>query len=164
MCAPRSSASCTPPRGTQARAAPGDGTPNLLGMMSREAGLLAPLPQPRGPPVWLGVAELEAMVASFGASGFRGGLNFYRNLDRNWELQAALRGRTVDVPALYLAGERDPGLAMPGMRQIDVGAMPELVPALAGSHIIAGAGHWLQQERPEEVNAYLVPFLRAVLR
>jgi pimeloyl-ACP methyl ester carboxylesterase len=138
--------------------APGDGTPNPFGMVSADAGLLAPLPLPTSPPAWLGEAELDELVAAFTASGFRGGLSYYRNLDRNRELLACFRGRTVEVPALYLAGERDPGLAMPGMRQI-VDAMPALVRGLAGSHVIGGGGHWIQQEKPLEVNALLTSFL-----
>ncbi len=140
---------------------PGDGTPNPFGMVQRRAGLLAPLPLPSSLPAWLPAAELGALVADFQASGFGGALSYYRNLDRNWELAAALRGRTVDVPALYLAGGRDPGLAIPGMRQI-LDAMPALVPRLAGTHILEGAGHWLQQERPAEVSGHLVRFLEGL--
>jgi pimeloyl-ACP methyl ester carboxylesterase len=140
---------------------PGDDTPNPFGMVAREAGMLAPLPLPSSLPAWLPAAELDALVADFEASGFGGGLGYYRSLDRNWELSAALRGRTVDVPALYLAGSRDPGLAMPGMQQI-VDGMPALVPGLAGVHVLEGAGHWLQQERPAEVSEHLVRFLEGL--
>ena len=141
--------------------APGDATPNPFGMVSRDAGLLAPLPLPPAPPAWLPAGELDALVADFEASGFGGGLHYYRNLDRNWELAAAFRGMRVEVPALYIAGERDPGLAMPGMREI-VAAMPTLVPALAGAHILEGGGHWIQQEKPAEANALLIAFLRGL--
>ncbi len=144
--------------GDAGRREPGDGTPNPFGMVSRDAGLLAPLPLPASLPPWLSEEDLDRLAASFEASGFRGGLSFYRNLDRNWELQACFRGMRVEVPALYLAGERDPGLAMPGMRGI-IDAMPELVPRLAGSHVIEGGGHWIQQEKPGEVNAHLISFL-----
>ncbi len=65
----------------------------------------------------------------------------------------------VQVPALYLVGEHDPGLAMPGMRDI-IDAMPTLVPDLRDSLVIPGAGHWLQQEAPDQVNAALIEFLR----
>ncbi|HLL45069.1 MAG TPA: alpha/beta hydrolase [Longimicrobiaceae bacterium] len=140
---------------------PGDGTPNPFGMVSRDAGLLGPLPLPASLPPWLTEADLDELAASFRASGFRGGLNFYRNLDRNRELLAGFGGMRVEVPALYLAGERDPGFAMPGMRQI-VDAMPALVPGLAGSHVLGGGGHWIQQEKPLEVNALLTSFLRSL--
>ena len=63
--------------------------------------------------------------------------------------------------ALYLVGERDTGLAIPGMRQI-IEAMPALAPDLRGSEVLPGAGHWLQQEAPQAVNAALLTFLRGL--
>ena len=137
----------------------GNGTPNPFGMVSRRAGLLAPLPVPDTLPAWLTEADLDEYVRAFTTSGFRGGLNFYRNLDRNWELQRALAGLKVTVPALYLVGERDPGRAMPGMQET-IAAMPTLVPELRGSEVITACGHWAPQERPCEVNAALLSFLR----
>lgn len=141
--------------------APGDGTPNPFGMVPRARGMLAPLPVPASLPPWLTEADLDTFVAAFRDSGFAGGLSYYRNLDRNWELQASLRGLRVEVPALYLAGERDPGLAMPGMRQI-IDAMPALVPGLTATHVIEGGGHWIPQEKPGAVNALLLSFLRSL--
>ncbi|WP_431262752.1 alpha/beta fold hydrolase [Roseateles chitinivorans] len=136
-------------------------TPNPFGMVSRDDGLLAALPDPDQLPAWLAAADLAAMVASFERSGFRGGLNYYRNLDRNWALQAAFDGLKVEVPALHLIGERDAGRVMPGMDRI-IEAMPALAPRLTASQVIAGAGHWLQQEAPEAVNAALLGFLRGL--
>lgn len=135
--------------------------PNPFGMVQHAAGLLGPLPDPASLPGWLTAADLASYEAAFRATGLRGGLNYYRNLDRNWAFQAALTGLRVEVPALYLAGERDPGLAMPGMRDI-IAAMPELVPQLRGSEIVGGAGHWLPQEAPAAVNAALIAFLRSL--
>ncbi|MEO4030342.1 alpha/beta hydrolase [Chromobacterium vaccinii] len=141
---------------------PRDGrTPNPFGMVSRAAGLLDALPDPGTLPRWLSSADFDALVSAFTVSGFRGGLNYYRNLDRNWTLQAAFNGMLVQVPALYLVGEHDPGLAMPGMRDI-IDAMPKLVPDLRDSLVIPSAGHWLQQEAPDQVNAALIEFLRGL--
>lgn len=136
-------------------------TPNPFGMVAAGRGLLDSLPVPQTLPAWLTPSDLAAFVQSYTASGFRGGLNYYRNLDRNWALQGALEGKTVDVPALYLVGERDTGLAIPGMDQI-IAAMPALVPQLRAAEVIPGAGHWLQQEAPEAVNKALVDFLRSL--
>ncbi|WP_240766729.1 alpha/beta fold hydrolase [Paraburkholderia flava] len=136
-------------------------TPNPFTMISREHGLLDSLPEPATSTSWLDDADFDAFVHAFKASGFRGGLSYYRNLDRNWDLQAALSGRLVETPALYLAGERDPGLAMPGMRDI-IDAMPSLVPQLRDSVIVPRAGHWLQQEAPDRVNDALIGFLRSL--
>lgn len=139
--------------------AEGDGTPNPFGMVSRRDGLLAPLPAPATLPPWLSEADLDVYAEAFTVSGFRGGLNFYRNLDRNWEVDAALRGMKVAVPALYLVGERDVGLTIPGMRQIMDG-MPALVPELRGTIVLPECGHWIQQEQPAAYNAAVLPFLQ----
>ena len=80
----------------------------------RNGGLLDALTDPQALPAWLPPADLAEFARAFGVSGFRGGLNYYRNLDRNWAAQAAFEGLRVEVPALYLVGERDTGLAIPG--------------------------------------------------
>ena len=134
-------------------------TPNPFGLVARQAGLLGALPEPASPPTWLDKADFDAFVRAYKASGFRGGLNYYRNLDRNWELQAAFNGLLVQTPALYLVGEYDTGLAIPGMREI-IGDMRKLVPNLRDSQIIKRAGHWLQQEAPDLVNTAVIKFLR----
>lgn len=134
-------------------------TPNPFGMVAKGKGLLAALPVPAALPPWLTRYDLDEFIQGFTTSGFRGGLNYYRNLDRNWALSAALEGKRVEVPALYLVGERDTGLAIPGMDRM-IAAMPEIVPYLRAAKIIPGAGHWLQQEAPQEINNALIEFLK----
>lgn len=136
-------------------------TPNPFGMVARGAGLLDALPDPAALPGWLAATDLAQFARAFAQSGFRGGLNYYRNLDRNWQDQAAFAGLRIEVPALYLAGEYDTGLAIPGMRQI-IDAMPALAPDLRGCEVLPGAGHWLPQEAPQAVNAALLTFLRSL--
>lgn len=136
-------------------------TPNPFGLVARQAGLLGALPEPASPLTWLEKADFDAFVRAYEVSGFRGGLNYYRNLDRNWELQAAFIGLPVQTPALYLVGEYDTGLAIPGMHEI-IGGMRKLVPNLRDSRIIQQAGHWLQQEAPDLVNAAVIEFLRSL--
>jgi pimeloyl-ACP methyl ester carboxylesterase len=136
-----------------------DGTPNPFGMISRTSGLLAPLPDPTLLPSWLTEADLNVYSEAFSAKGFRGGLNYYRNLDRNRELLAPFKGMKVNVPALYLVGERDTGLNIPGMKQI-IADMPQMVPSLRNTTVLPGCGHWAPQEKPEEVNSAIVSFLR----
>ncbi|MFB8344803.1 alpha/beta fold hydrolase [Brucella cytisi] len=138
---------------------PGDGTPNPFGMVSRRDGLLSGLPDTL--PGWLTNADLDNFARAFTTSGFRGGLNYYRNLDRNWQLQAPLAGTKVEIPALFMTGERDTGLAIPGMREI-MNAMPELVPQLAERVEVPGAGHWLPQERPDLVNEAIIKFIQSI--
>lgn len=139
----------------------GDGTPNPFGMVSRASGLLADLPEAQMLPAWLPQADLDVFAEAFKASGFHGGLNYYRNLDRNWELQKALAGLKVEIPSLFMAGERDTGLAIPGMREI-IAAMPRLVPNLRKTEFVSGAGHWLPQERPEIVSEAIIAFIRSL--
>ena len=136
----------------------GDATPSPFGMVSSRDGLLAGLPSPATLPAWLPEADLAVYANAFAASGFRGGLNWYRNLDRNWALQKAFTGMTVNVPALFMIGARDTGLAIPGMAEI-IAAMPALVPDLRGALYIQDAGHWLAQERPAEVSTAILSFL-----
>ena len=69
-------------------------------------------------PGWLTEADVDFYAAEFARTGFRGGLNWYRNIDRNWELLAPFAGAKVTVPALYVAGERDLVLAFPGAAEM----------------------------------------------
>lgn len=137
---------------------PGDGTPNPFGMVVPARGMLQDLPEPAGLPAWLSSDDFDACAAAFARSGFRGGLNYYRNLDRNWQLQAGLEGMRVEVPALFAIGARDAGLAMPGMDRI-IADMSGLVPRLRRAVVIDDAGHWIQQERADAVNALILSFM-----
>jgi pimeloyl-ACP methyl ester carboxylesterase len=107
-------------------------------------------------PAWLGEDQLDALAAAFTRSGFRGGLSWYRNLDRNWELSAAFTGLTVRQPALFAMGDADPGYAL--ARPV-IEAQRELVPGLRRTLVLPGCGHWVGEERPDELNAALLAFL-----
>ncbi len=124
-----------------------------------ESGFLAAAPEPQALPAWLDEAVLDQFVAAYRRTGFRGGLNWYRNLSRNWELTAPFQGALIHQPALFIAGTRDPVIQGPiGERAL--AAMPAAVPGLRRQVLIEGAGHWIQQERAAEVNAALIGFLR----
>jgi len=112
-------------------------------------------------PAWLTPDDLEVFVAQFSRTGFTGGLNWYRNQDRSWELLAPWQGAVVTPPALYIAGTRDPVLGFPGMDRL-LPALRTFVPDLRDSVLLDGCGHWTQQERPDEVSARLVAFCREV--
>jgi pimeloyl-ACP methyl ester carboxylesterase len=118
------------------------------------AGYVERLPEPAGLPDWLSRPELDHYVAEFSRTGFTGGLNWYRNFDRNWELTAATPAAMIDVPSLFIAGADDPVL---GFTPTD--RYPEVVSGPYRELIISGAGHWIQQERPGEVNRTLLDFL-----
>jgi pimeloyl-ACP methyl ester carboxylesterase len=121
--------------------------PSGLGFVDR-------LPEPDGLPDWLSQDELDHYVAEFTRTGFTGGINWYRNLDRNWSLTEHLAGAKVQVPSLFIAGQDDPVLLMS-----PPGAQDEWLTDHRGSVIIDGAGHWVQQEKPTEVNRALISFL-----
>jgi hypothetical protein len=86
-----------------------------VGMVPRDGGLLSGRPIPTTLPDWLTEADIDFYVREFGRTGLRGGLNWYRNIDRNWGLLAPLEGEKVTVPALYMVGDRDLIMAFPGM-------------------------------------------------
>ncbi|RCJ37922.1 alpha/beta hydrolase [Nostoc minutum NIES-26] len=101
--------------------------------------------------------DLDYYVEQYKRSGFRGGLNWYRNIDRNIEITPELRDKKISQPALFIAGEKDLVLKFPG---VNLGEMSELVPNLQGQVIIPGAGHWVSAEYPEAVNEALLGFLK----
>lgn len=132
-----------------------------VGMVRNDRGFLGGMPNPTTLPAWLSEADVDFYAGEFKRSGFRGGLNWYRNIDRNWELLAPYAGAKVAVPALYMAGDRDLVVAFRGMDQL----LPNLkmfVPQLRGSIMLPGCGHWTQQERAAEVNAAMIEFLRGL--
>ena len=111
------------------------------------------------PPVfkWLPEEDFAVYEDEFRRTGFTGGLNWYRNVDRNWALTAGIAERAIDVPTMFLAGERDPVL-----RFIPVEPMRRQVRDLRQVVLVPGAGHWIQQERPAETNEALLGFLRGL--
>ncbi len=123
--------------------------------------LLANTVDPETLPAWLSDADLDYYAGEFALAGFRGGLNWYRNLRRNWELSGPWRGQPIRQPSQFIAGSRDGVLRFPAAKsQLD--AYPTTLPGLRGSHILEGAGHWVQQERAAEVNDLLIEFLKSL--
>ena len=117
-------------------------------------GFVDRFPEPDGLPPWLTQDELDHYVAEFARTGFTGGLNWYRNLDRNWRLTEHTAGATVTMPSLFVAGTLDAVLTLNPPSVMD-GHLDDH----RGTVLVDGAGHWVQQERPEEVNRALLDFL-----
>jgi pimeloyl-ACP methyl ester carboxylesterase len=115
------------------------------------------VPEPDELPAWLTEADLDYYAGNFEKTGFRGGLNRYRNMDRDWEELPQLAEATITQPALFIAGEHDGVIAMANPE-----GMRPFVPDLRKLVILPGAGHWIQQERPVEVNAELISFLNSL--
>jgi len=149
--------------------AAGDATPRessvtaagAVGMVPRKGGFLSGLEDPANLPSWLSEADIAFYTGEFARTGFTGGLNWYRNIDRNWELLAPFGGARVMVPALYIAGDRDLVVRFPGMDQL-IPNLSRFVPQLRGGIMLPGCGHWTQQERAGEVNAAMIDFLRGL--
>jgi pimeloyl-ACP methyl ester carboxylesterase len=132
-----------------------------VGMVPRGVGLVQSRPDPPTLPPWLTEADVDFYAGEFARVGFRGGLNWYRNIDRNWELLAPWAGAQVTAPALYVAGDRDLVLAFRGMDQL-LPALARFIPNLRTTLILPGCGHWTQQERPAEVTAAMLEFLKGL--
>jgi pimeloyl-ACP methyl ester carboxylesterase len=138
-------------------------SPVIPDMMARPGlGLLGGARAPDQLPAWLTRSDVEFYAAEFRRAGFRGGLNWYRNIDRNWELTAPWAGAQVRVPALYVVGDRDVVFHFPGGGAQMLTALPSFVPNLKQAVLLEGCGHWTQQERADEVNRLLLEFLRTL--
>jgi len=123
--------------------------------------LLHRLPRPTQLPAWLTETDIGYYATEFERSGFRGPLNRYRNHDEDVRYLSGFSGR-IDQPSLYIGGDRDMVLTMlPGFDP--VAAMKTHLSDLRGADLLAGCGHWTQQERPNEVNERLIPWLKSLL-
>jgi pimeloyl-ACP methyl ester carboxylesterase len=125
-----------------------------------DGGFLDIYPLPEKLPSWLTEQDIDAYVREYATSGFAGPLNWYRNIDRNWALTAAWADAKITPPALFVAGDRDPVVSWFDPRRLEE-SMRALIPDLRGFQMLPGAGHWVQQERPEPVNEALVAFAKA---
>ena len=107
-------------------------------------------------PPWLTGEDLNFYAEEFRRTGFRGGLNWYRNIDWNWELTPFLSHVRLQQPSMFVAGEFDVGVVM---YRDAFDAMNQTMTGLRQKVLIPGAGHWIQQERPTQVNDLLIEFL-----
>ena len=133
----------------------------LLRVKPASSKLLDGLADPPALPAWLTEEDLDFYVGELERSGFRGPLNRYRTQERDWAALAGLGELKITQPALFVAGERDLVLAMvPGVSMLD--RMDRCYDDLRGKVVLERAGHWIQQERPEEVNAAILAFLKTL--
>jgi len=119
-----------------------------------DRGFVDRMPEPDGLPDWLSQHELDHYIAEFTRTGFTGGLNWYRNFDRNWERTPQLDGARVTMPSLFIGGSADPVLVM----SPPSASAPHLDDH-RGDVLIEAAGHWVQQEAAADVNRALLDFL-----
>jgi pimeloyl-ACP methyl ester carboxylesterase len=115
--------------------------------------------EPEHLPPWLTESDLDYMASELKKNGFRNPLNYYRNIDRNWQLLAPWTGAVIHQPALFIAGKEDHVIRGPtGEKQLK--ELPTTVPGLQGTVLLDGVGHYVQQERSKEVTAALLGFLK----
>jgi len=125
----------------------------------KDSGLLDGIPEPEKLPPWLTEEDIDYYASEFARAGFRGGINRYRNMDRDWEELPQLADAKILQPAQFIYGERDGVIAM---NPAGIDRMKEFVPNLRSIVKLPGAGHWTQQERPDEVNAAMIEFLKGL--
>jgi pimeloyl-ACP methyl ester carboxylesterase len=109
-------------------------------------------------PPWLTEEDVDFYTKEFEHAGFRGGINWYRNLDRTYELMAPWRDAVITPPALFVTGDRDVVPATPQVLE----RMRAVVPNLRDTVVIPGIGHWTQQEAPDRVNEAMISFIRSL--
>ncbi|MDT8429702.1 MAG: alpha/beta hydrolase [Pseudomonadales bacterium] len=123
-------------------------------------GWIKRLGAPKGLPDWLQQQDLDYIVGQFQQAGFRGGVNYYRNFHRNWEITEHLNNARISIPTLFIAGEKDIVIGGASKERL-AGAMRRVVDDL-DVVVLPKAGHWIQQELPAEVNTEVLQFLRSL--
>ncbi|KAL0548407.1 hypothetical protein IC582_012857 [Cucumis melo] len=120
-----------------------------------------PLDTPISLPPWLTKQDMDYYVSKFDKNGFTGPINYYRNLDRNWELNAPFTGAQVKVPTKFIVGDQDLTYNSFGAKQyIESGEMKKDVPFLEEVVVMEGVGHFLQEEKPHEISNHIYEFIK----
>ena len=119
---------------------------NFIDIISDEATL----------PPWMEASHFEAYVEAFREGGFERPVHWYRRIDDNWSQTRWLQGQKIIVPAAFLVGERDPVRRYAGQHEAE---LADWLEDLRSVTIVPGAGHWVQQEKPEAVNEAILAFL-----
>ena len=135
--------------------------PTITDRARSAGGWIGRLGAPTGLPDWLSQEDLDYVVGQFESAGFRGGVNYYRNFHRNWEITEHLAETKIEVPTLFIAGEQDTVIAGASQEQL-TSAMSRVATDLRGVVLIPEIGHWVQQEAPEETNAAMHEFLNGI--
>ena len=134
---------------------------DALGMVARGGGFLDFKSLPASLPMWISRPTSPSTLPSSSERASAVRSTGTRNIDRNWELLAPWKGAPITVPALYVAGDRDMVVRFPGMDRL-LPTLKDAIPKLQGTILLPGCGHWTQQERPGEVNAALLEFLKTL--
>ena len=135
--------------------------PEVSDPLRSAGGMIPRSGEPTDFPAWIDAGELDYYVEEFTRAGFRGGINYYRNFHRNWELTRELQGVPVSQPAMFIAGEND-GVIGGATQEVLTTRLSQAATDPRGVHVLPGAGHWVQQQEPQEVNRLLLEFLEGL--
>ena len=135
--------------------------PEVSDPLRSAGGMIPRSGEPTDFPAWIDASELDYYVEEFTRAGFRGGINYYRNFHRNWELTRGLQGVPVSQPAMFIAGEND-GVIGGATQEVLTTRLRQAATDPRGVHVLPGAGHWVQQQEPQEVNRLLLEFLEGL--
>ncbi|MFS7943636.1 putative soluble epoxide hydrolase [Helianthus anomalus] len=113
-------------------------------------------------PPWLSEEDIEYFASQHEkAGGLTGGINYYRALYLSWELTSAWRGAKVMVPTKYVVGDMDVAYYMAGAdKYVTSGGMKKDVPLLEEVVVMKGVAHFLNQEKPDEINKHIIDFIQ----
>uniref|UniRef100_A0A0E0P3F8 soluble epoxide hydrolase n=1 Tax=Oryza rufipogon TaxID=4529 RepID=A0A0E0P3F8_ORYRU len=112
-------------------------------------------------PPWLSEEDISYLASVYAKTGFAGGINYYRCFDLNWELMAPWTGAKVLVPTKFIVGDGDLAYHLPGVKSyIHKGGLKKDVPMLEEVVVIKGAGHFIQQERAEEISDHIYNYIK----
>jgi pimeloyl-ACP methyl ester carboxylesterase len=132
--------------------------PTITDPKRSAGGWIPRLGAPKALPAWLTQQDLDYFVSEFTEAGFRGGVNYYRNFDRNWETTPQLTGARIKIPVAFIAGTDD--IVIRGAKEDALRTqMSRVADDLRAVKLVPGAGHWVQQEKPQDVNAFILDFL-----
>ena len=132
--------------------------PEVTDPLASAGGWIPRLGRPTEHPDWFSEEDLDYYVSAYKNAGFRGGINYYRNFGRNWENNPQLTGAKIDLPVMFIAGAEDVVI-----RGADKDKLTELLSRtstdLREVKLYENTGHWIQQEKADEINADLIGFL-----
>ncbi|KAM3736376.1 hypothetical protein ACB098_10G158600 [Castanea mollissima] len=112
-------------------------------------------------PFWLSEEELTYYVAKFDQKGFTGGLNYYRAIDQNWEVTEKWTRVQVKVPVKFIVGDLDMVYTTLGTKEyIHNGGFKKDVPFLEETVVMEGVGHFINQEKAEEISSHIYDFIK----
>ena len=128
----------------------------------RDAGGLIPrIGKPKKLPDWFKQQDLDYYVKEYERAGFRGGVNYYRNIDRNWRLMTNWAGKKLQQPFLFIAGANDHNLWGADKKQLN-DQFGSSTKDFSGVVLIPRAAHFVNQSKPEKTNRLILNFLKSL--